>query len=378
MDFFDMSQEVLQVYLEKYPYSAIANNLKACNEFKMYSGKSAQHILQDLNSQSSSQYQFCRELINHNLTVFKNGDGAQQNLPPLVGIIPEAIVNLAIYYLKNEDLDKAFELVNKLEPQTPQEYTIKGTVYAMYGQRKGDDPELLALAQNYFNVIGQSQTECDTVPGRQAMASAFFLLKRFQDVLIYLSSIKIYFSDDDNFNYNYGQAKAAVGKWSDAEDALLRIRSEEIKMDYIYLSTLMKVHIKNKNATKAWKLYLKVDNDHPNSYDLLLQLANESYKTGQFFIAAKAFDIIDRIKSGEDLEYFQAKIGAVVGYFQSFIASFQNGSMKEDDKSKLIETLMLLQNGAENPEVNHVYKVIEDWMMRNELLPDHEEMINWI
>ena len=31
----------------------------------------------------------------------------------------------------------------------------------------------------------------DTIPGRQCMASCFFLLKQFEDVLIYLNSIKV-------------------------------------------------------------------------------------------------------------------------------------------------------------------------------------------
>ena len=31
----------------------------------------------------------------------------------------------------------------------------------------------------------------DTIPGRQCMSSCFFLLKQFDDVLIYLNSIKV-------------------------------------------------------------------------------------------------------------------------------------------------------------------------------------------
>ena len=46
------------------------------------------------------------------------------------------------------------------------------------------------------------------------MAACFFLLKQFDDVLLYLNSIKSYFYNDDTFNFNYGQAKAAVGKYS--------------------------------------------------------------------------------------------------------------------------------------------------------------------
>ena len=56
-------------------------------------------------------------------------------------------------------------------------------------------------------------SECDTIPGRQCMAACFFLLKQFDDVLLYLNSIKSYFYNDDTFNFNYGQAKAAVGQF---------------------------------------------------------------------------------------------------------------------------------------------------------------------
>lgn len=55
--------------------------------------------------------------------------------------------------------------------------------------------------------MGASASECDTIPGRQCMASCFFLLKQFEDVLIYLKSIKTYFYNDDDFNWNYGIAK---------------------------------------------------------------------------------------------------------------------------------------------------------------------------
>jgi intraflagellar transport protein 56 len=61
------------------------------------------------------------------------------------------------------------------------------------------------IAQQYFQLVGSSASECDTIPGRQCMASCFFLLRQFEDVLIYLSSIKSYFFNDDSFNFNFAQ-----------------------------------------------------------------------------------------------------------------------------------------------------------------------------
>jgi hypothetical protein len=52
--------------------------------------------------------------------------------------------------------------------------------------------------------VGASASECDTIPGRQCMASCFFLLKQFDDVNIYLSSVKAYMYNDDGFNWNHG------------------------------------------------------------------------------------------------------------------------------------------------------------------------------
>ena len=70
------------------------------------------------------------------------------------------------------------------------------------------------------------------------MASCFFLLRQFEDVLVYLSSIKSYFFNDDVFNFNYAQAKAATGSFQEAEEVFLLIRSEKIQSDYVYTSWL--------------------------------------------------------------------------------------------------------------------------------------------
>merc|ERR1711916_148390 len=98
--------------------------------------------------------------------------------------------------------------------------------------------EHIKMAQQFFQLVGASASECDTIPGRQCMASCFFLLKQFDDVLVYLKSIQTYFLTDDVFNFNYGQALASDGNWHEAEEAFLLIQSDAIKSDYTYLSWL--------------------------------------------------------------------------------------------------------------------------------------------
>ena len=46
--------------------------------------------------------------------------------------------------------------------------------------------------------------------GRQCMASCFYLMRQFDDVMIYMNSIKAYMYNDDDFNYNYGITLAAT------------------------------------------------------------------------------------------------------------------------------------------------------------------------
>ena len=123
-------------------------------------------------------------------TVFRNGEGALQTFTPLIDAVPEARLNLVVYHLKNDDIVSAFNLLKDFEPSTPPEYILKGIVNAVVGQQQ-DSKDHLKIAQQYFQLVGGSASECDTIPGRQCMASCFFLLKQFEDVLIYLTSIKV-------------------------------------------------------------------------------------------------------------------------------------------------------------------------------------------
>ena len=48
LDYYDVSQEVLAGYVQSHPDSAVANNLKACNYYKLYNGKAAEVSLHTL------------------------------------------------------------------------------------------------------------------------------------------------------------------------------------------------------------------------------------------------------------------------------------------------------------------------------------------
>jgi intraflagellar transport protein 56 len=68
-------------------------------------------------------------------------------LPPLVDFFPEAKLNLIIYYLRNDDVQEAYNLVKDLNPTAPREYIIKAVVNAVKGQGQGaENKECLKTA----------------------------------------------------------------------------------------------------------------------------------------------------------------------------------------------------------------------------------------
>uniref|UniRef100_A0A671RQM0 Intraflagellar transport protein 56 n=1 Tax=Sinocyclocheilus anshuiensis TaxID=1608454 RepID=A0A671RQM0_9TELE len=291
--------------------------------------------LKNLIDISSSSFQFAKELIQHNLVVFRGGEGALQVLPPLIDVISEARLNLVIYYLRQDDIQEAYKLIKDLEPTTPQRDHLK-------------------IAQQFFQLVGGSASECDTIPGRQSMASCFFLLKQFEDVLIYLNSVKSYFYNDDTFSFNYAQAKAALGNYREAEEVFLLIQNEKIKNDYVYLSWLARCYIMNQKARQAWELYLRLETPS-DPFSLLQLIANDCYKMGQFYYAAKAFDALERLD--QNPEYWEGKRGACVGIFQLILAG-------RESRETLKEVLPMLRSTG-NPQVEYIIRIMKKWAKDN-------------
>ncbi|KAJ3093189.1 Intraflagellar transport protein 56 [Quaeritorhiza haematococci] len=347
LDYYDVSQEVLSVYLQHYPDSIIGVCLKACNLFRLYNGKAAEAELKSLTEKISTHLDFAEDLIKHNLVVFRNGETALQVLPPLLDVIPESRLNLVIYHLKNDDIVAAFNLMKDVEPSTPQEYILKGIVNAALGQEQ-ESREHLKIAQQYFQLVGGSASECDTIPGRQCMASCFFLLKQFEDVLIYLNSIKGYFYNDDTFNYNYAQAKVATGAYEEAEEVFSMIQNERFKNEYAFLSHLARCYIMNKKPRLAWELYLKMETSS-ESFSLLQLIANDAYKMKQYYYSAKAFDVLERLDPNP--EYWEGKRGACIGVFQQVIAG-------QEPKDSLRDVVTMLRNTS-NPQVEYIIRIIK-------------------
>jgi intraflagellar transport protein 56 len=150
MDYYDVSLEILAVYLGLNPESITAVNLKACNHYQLYNGKAAEAELKVLqNASTSGNVYQDNDLLRHNLVVFRGGENALQVLPPLVDIFPEARLNLVIYYLKNDEINEAYNLIKDMNCVVPKEYILKAVVHATIGQNT-DNKDHIRIAQNFY------------------------------------------------------------------------------------------------------------------------------------------------------------------------------------------------------------------------------------
>jgi tetratricopeptide (TPR) repeat protein len=192
LEYYDVSLELLDGYLKQYPASLFALNLKACNAFRLYNGRAAEEILRPYVVNATSINTTCsdigkieygkNDLIENNMAVFR-GDGthAVKTWLPLSNYLNEARLNLIIYYIKNNELVRAFDDAQKLQdvPMHPVELVVKGIAYASYGvylkckfksnqhvtgygeKKMNENPiQFIHMAKDFFTTVGASASEC--------------------------------------------------------------------------------------------------------------------------------------------------------------------------------------------------------------------------
>lgn len=242
LEFYEIALDLVNHYLSIYRDSVIANNLKAAIEYNSTGNdKAAQSYLLAIQDMCKNKNLLEEDdLLRHNMAVFDNDENSSSNklkvFSNLVDIIPEAKINLIIYYLRNDQVNQAYNLIKDTQPSNTKEYILKAVVHCLLGQlsQSEKNAEHMKKAQTYYQSVGASASECDTIEGRQCMASCFRLNGLFNDEIIYLESIESYLKDDDDFNWNYGISLGACQKYKEAEEVLLRIKKEKYKVSYIY------------------------------------------------------------------------------------------------------------------------------------------------
>ncbi len=172
----------------------------------------------------------------------------------------------------------------------------------------------------------------------------------------YLSSSLIKGSTDD-FKWNYGVCLAASGNYEDGLDVLMTISQESFKSDLSMW--IAKCYIMTNNPESAWDLYLNT-NDPDKELDLLMLIAEESYKLGrfQFFYAAKAFNAL--LKLEDSASFMDGVIGASVGYFRHCIYVNSQMNASEDHSETLAEIVDILEE-LDSSKSKRIASIISSW-----------------
>ena len=101
------------------------------------------------------------------------------------------------------------------------------------------------------------------------------------------------------------------------------------------------------------------------SFNLLQLIANDCYKSGAFFYAAKAFDVLERLDPNP--EYWEGKRGACVvrSEIVVLILNKQKGVFRQvvagqEPKEILRDVISMLRNTS-NPQVDYIIRTIKKW-----------------
>ena len=361
LEYYDIALDLVNHYLSIHNDSIVANNLKASIEYSSTGNdKAAKEIILNLqNLFKSSDIIEDNDLLKHNLAVFDNEPDSKYNklkiFSNLLDIIPEARQNLIIYYLRSGLVNQAFNLIKDMQPLTTKDYILKAVVHCFLGQNGEPGNENLKKAQTFFQSIGASTNECDTIEGRQCMASCFRLTGAYNDEIIYLDSIEQYMKDDDDFNWNYGVALAMCQNYKQAEEVLSRVKKEKYRNDQVYLSWLCRCYIMNDKPDLAWNLYISIEN-HLVAVYILNFIAHELYRMGHFYFSFKAFLFLEKFSPSD--ENSKGKISSAIGVFYLLLS-------EKISSDRLQEVIHYLCDGPQSLEVNKALKVFKTWGKEN-------------
>eukprot|EP00918_Siedleckia_nematoides_P092356 GHVU01202861.1.p1 GENE.GHVU01202861.1~~GHVU01202861.1.p1 ORF type:complete len:451 (+),score=83.28 GHVU01202861.1:248-1600(+) len=314
--------EVAQKYQKSHQSATVQSLIAACTYF--LEGSTAAHALLTIFlKRSNEELSQQSDIIRHNAFIFDDANSAFSSLTPLVGIIPEARLNLAICYLRLNESKKALLFVESFEPRTTREMALKAAVFmsfanAMDAEQTDEDKKYDdAPSENARDYRKESMELFERVAtigpnslvGRQCAGCLHMLKGNYQSAIKYFKSIAEYFDEDNALNFNLATCHACLHQYPEALQRLEAIEDPVLQHNPLYIKRRLQCLIETQETEEIWKILGPCQD-----LEFMRQAANGMYEQGNYFDAMKVFSIaLQRSDAVEDLEGLHA---SAIGAFQ--------------------------------------------------------------
>ena len=308
-------------YLEICPQSITARNLKACALFNTKGPSEARAALPP----------GTRGILPLNNAVFNESTTNGHIFKSFV--MNEAKANYALWQLRND------EGIPKLSGNSKIDRFVSAASSALTGQ-KDKDPRMISQAQGIFFALAKEYPE--TLFGRESLASALFLEKKFPESIAVLDSFGPYGENSAAFLWNRGMAAAAVEDWKGVISAFENFVSPDDQT--LISSWLCKAWIRTERADRAWNFFEK------SNENVLHLIASECFIFGAFYISAKAYGALGEREGFTN--HWEGLRSAACGCFQLVIA----GKEKVESLGDICNILKSTKNAQADYIVDHVFR----------------------
>ncbi|PFH33461.1 hypothetical protein BESB_076780 [Besnoitia besnoiti] len=343
-EMFEIARGLVKEYEGCHARSLVASNLLACCLYEEDAASSAMEIYHLLGHEADREESFFiqhNDLLRHNACVFQKGEKGLQVWRALIGIIPEARLNLTLLHMRTGDYESAFSLMHDFDPRTANEYTIRALAFMLLGQAR-DSAQHICEAQNMFLTVGTADGEIESIPGMQSMFYYYFLRKDYDAALAYASRLEPYFGSEPSYRWNKALALSQEGRYEEVKAAISAIDDEEYLRDPLFLRWLCRVYVATGDCDEAICLCLQ-QNERSQAHALLKEVADDCYAIGDFYFALKAFCLLDKADANPLL--WPALRGAAAG----FLLKLRVG---REDISRIKEATSFLRDCSATKMVN--------------------------
>ena len=270
LELYDVSLELTESYLNGHSDSIGAGVLKACNAYKMHGHEVACSLLSEVCESSTSADR--NPLVLFNKAVFERGRDGRRVRHKYIHFIQHDVFfersgsPLLRPFQKRQPISHCMistketmqklkggreKVTRNLPSSTSRRYWIdasshgvpfcvrQGLSYALLG-RETQSSARIEEGRQFLQLVGSSETERDTILGRQCMTFYYMTNDQYEEAIVFLESIQDYVAGDakEIFKWNAAVCFLNMGRYEEAQAQLESIQDDAAKFSPKLLTDL--------------------------------------------------------------------------------------------------------------------------------------------